>query len=119
MCFSPTASFTSAALLISAGTVTTLGNRKKEQYMIAAVPLLFGVQQLSEGIIWYTAGDAAATLPRQLAITSFMLFAHAVWPSVIPWSIHNVERDASRKNYLPFYRLQCGFSSKGATDIVD
>ena len=52
MCFSATASFTAGTALIAVGGVSLRRSRGKAELPLALVPLLFGVQQLSEGLLW-------------------------------------------------------------------
>ena len=52
MCFSATASFTAGALLIALGSVTVSLAAAPRERPFAAIPLLFGLQQLIEGGIW-------------------------------------------------------------------
>ncbi len=100
MCFSASASYGSAAVLMAVGAVTTMANREKSRVMISLVPFLFGVQQLAEGIIWQTMGQNTSWLPRQYAILTFLGFALSVWPSYIPWSIYHVETNPRRRKNL-------------------
>lgn len=100
MCFSANASYGSAAILIAVGSYTTLANREKSRVMISLVPLLFGVQQLAEGIIWQTMGQNSSWLPRQFAILTFLGFAISVWPSYIPWSLYRIEKKPKQRKYL-------------------
>jgi hypothetical protein len=53
MCFSALASFTAAAGLLGIGTVT-VRRAGAARAAYAAIPLLFGIQQLLEGMLWLT-----------------------------------------------------------------
>jgi hypothetical protein len=81
MCFSADASFAAAAVLVPAGVYCTTQAFRKDRRMIplGLVPLLFAVQQASEGFVWLamTDGDAArATRPAQV----FLFIAMILWP---------------------------------------
>ncbi|MFA6920729.1 MAG: hypothetical protein WC216_02715 [Gallionella sp.] len=52
MCFSPHASFAAAAVLTLIGVVTLGKPRVKGEWLLAALPLIFAAQQLTEGILW-------------------------------------------------------------------
>ncbi len=54
MCFSATASFSAGAFLLGLGTLTLKSARRPRELPFAAIPLLFAIQQLSEGVIWLT-----------------------------------------------------------------
>ena len=53
MCFSASVSFVAGTSLLAAGAVTVRKARHKDELPFAAIPLLFGVQQLVEGVIWF------------------------------------------------------------------
>jgi len=52
MCFSATASFTAGTALTAVGGMTVHKSRGWVELPIALVPLLFGIQQLTEGALW-------------------------------------------------------------------
>ena len=52
MCFSATASFTAGTLVLGIGAVTMKSVRKPGELPYAAIPMLFALQQLIEGVIW-------------------------------------------------------------------
>lgn len=52
MCFSATASFTAGTALSAVGGLTLRKSRGKAELPLALVPLMFGIQQLSEGVLW-------------------------------------------------------------------
>jgi len=80
VCFSAEASFTVGAVLIPAGVYCVAASlRKKPSYLgLAVVPLLFGVQQISEGFVWRALADD----PESVRFWSlvFLFFALAFWP---------------------------------------
>ena len=79
MCFSAPASFTAAAVLLGLGTVTMRRARSRRELPYAAIPLLFGVQQLLEGMLWLTFPDRAPLL--NVALTHlYSFFSHVLWP---------------------------------------
>lgn len=100
MCFSAEVSYGSAALLMVTGAVTTLGNRSSERAMIAAVPFLFGIQQISEGIVWQSMAEGSTSFTRYLGAVSFLTFAYIVWPAWMPWSFYFIEPDEKRRRIL-------------------
>lgn len=99
MCFSANVSYASAALLIATGAATTLGS-SKPQKMVAAIPLLFGLQQAAEGIVWQTIGHESASSLHQLGVLMFLTFANVIWPSWLPWSFYKIETNEKRKRIL-------------------
>lgn len=101
MCFSATASFSSAALLLSIGVGTTYLNRTPSHRMFAFTPILFGIQQLSEGFIWLSVKQNVPNyFTQQLCVTTFMFIALAIWPTWIPWAVWNLEFNKKRRLIL-------------------
>lgn len=100
MCFSASVSYGAAAILLVTGAATTRGNPLKSHRMIAAIPILFGVQQAAEGIIWQTMGQGASSSFHQFAVFLYLTFVYVVWPSWLPWSLYNIEIIGTRKRIL-------------------
>jgi len=88
MCFSASASF------IAGGGLTALGSAslpiaKKRKKLLAALPLLFGIQQISEGFQWQSL-NAGTTSPA--AGYFFLFFASIVFPIYIPLSVFILDK---------------------------
>lgn len=101
MCFSATASFTAAALLLPAG---ALGARRayridRRYVAICSLPLLFGIQQLLEGFVWI-AGSNQDYDKVQIFSLAYMFFTWIAWPIWVPVSLFFLESDNRRPIYL-------------------
>jgi hypothetical protein len=81
VCFSAEASFAVAGALIPAGIYCMRSALiKKPSYLgLAAVPLFFGMQQISEGFVWHAIHEGDAELTRNASLF-FLFFALALWP---------------------------------------
>ena len=100
MCFNAAASFAASAVLIPAGLHTLRIARAADArwLALAAFPLLFGVQQALEGVLWLALGDPLgdlvgvppSTLAPPLALGS-LAFAYVLWPMLIPLAARSVE----------------------------
>jgi hypothetical protein len=97
MCFSATASFTASAVLSAAGIASIKKAPHKRDYFLAAIPLLFGIQQFFEGMIWVFPNSG---LWIQFFVVGFLIFATIVWPFYVPIAVWSHERDKHRKNAL-------------------
>ena len=86
MCFSATASFTAGAGLLVIGAITIRLARDRAELPFAAIPVLFGVQQLIEGALWLTFPDKAPLLNAILTYT-YSLFSHVLWPVYVPIAV--------------------------------
>lgn len=99
MCFSASSSFCSAAVLSVIGFMAISKMRDIKQIMLASVPFLFALQQLSEGIIWYTAANPTGFW-YTFAVYAYLTFALIIWPTWIPIAIYNLEKDDFRKTLI-------------------
>lgn len=88
MCFSTTASFSSGIGLLICGiaSIYRAQNNKRLQ-MIAYIPLIFGIQQLAEGVVWLSFVNPTFTQIRMIAAHFFLAIAGIVWPIWIPTSL--------------------------------
>lgn len=102
MCFSATASFTAGAALVAVGTVTVHRSQGRTELPLALVPLLFGVQQISEGVLWLTMSRDLPGL-QVWATNVYSFFSHAFWPIFVPFAILMVERDRRRRQALKVF----------------
>jgi len=96
MCFSATASFTAGVLLSALGVATLNKVVRKAEIPFAMIPLLFGVQQIIEGMLWLSFRFDAPLLNVTMTY-AFTLFSHVLWPMFVPFSIGLVEKVAWRK----------------------
>ena len=71
MCFSAGASFGVSAMLFGTGIVAIKKNESPKMLALACTPFLFGLQQLSEGILWLTLSDTEL-MSMQSAATFFL-----------------------------------------------
>lgn len=99
MCFSATASFTAAALLVPAGIycakkATPLS---KPYWAIGLFPLLFGVQQALEGLVWLALESNDPQSIRYSAL-GFMLFSHFFWLFWVPIASAVLEPRGLKRN---------------------
>jgi len=98
MCFSATASFTSAALLIPAGIYCTnkAMSLNKPYWAIGLLPLLFGLQQALEGLVWL-ALESPDPRSIRLSALGFMAFSHLFWLFWIPFASYMLEPRGLKK----------------------
>ncbi|MFQ6538750.1 MULTISPECIES: DUF6629 family protein [Aphanothece] len=103
MCFSSAASFAAAGLLLPAGLATTRHCRRSGRWdllPLALSPLLFGVQQALEGLVWIGLdGGELEPLTRNAAV-AYLFFAHAFWLAWIPFCALHYGQD-SRPVFQP------------------
>ncbi|HEY4478066.1 MAG TPA: DUF6629 family protein [Candidatus Paceibacterota bacterium] len=92
MCFSAGASFVAGGSLAVIGGAS-LKVAKKEEKILAIFPLIFGIQQLLEGIQWLYLKQGNVC---QVSGYGFLFFAYAFWPLYVPLAIYIFDK-AKRK----------------------
>jgi uncharacterized protein DUF6629 len=100
MCFSATASFGIGAVLGVIGTVAVTKAKTNRVKLFAGIPLIFAVQQLSEGLLWLSLKDARLAEWQHLLTYIYLVFAMAVWPFWIPFTVRLLEKDVKRKKII-------------------
>ena len=100
MCFSATASFAVGAALITAGTVAFKKAKDPKLLPFAGIPLIFGIQQVSEGFVWISLQNEQFAHWQYPSILVFLLFAQVVWPAYVPFAIRMMEEKQVRKTAL-------------------
>ena len=99
MCFSATASFTAGAVLLGIGALTLRRADRAAELPYAAIPALFGLQQLVEGGLWLTFADEASHL-NSILTHVYSLFSHVLWPIFVPIAVLLLEAVPWRRNVL-------------------
>lgn len=97
MCFSATASFVAGGALSVAGGFTLAQAKTKNELPFATIPLLFGVQQIIEGVVWLSFSHPLLSI---IATYTFSMFSHVLWPILVPISVLLLETDPTRKKIL-------------------
>lgn len=103
MCFSANTSFIAGAALSVAGIVSISQVRKPAHLFFASIPLLFGTQQLFEGILWLSFSDPEFSKLNEPAKYSFLLFAQFIWPFWIPLSFLFIEKSPKRRKIMRYF----------------
>ncbi len=96
MCFSAPASFVAGGGLAVLGGASLVA--KKEDKILAAIPLLFSVQQFFEGIQWLYLNHGSSSL---FAGYGFLFFTFIVWPIYSPAVVFLL--DKKRRKLLKWF----------------
>jgi hypothetical protein len=95
MCFSASMSFAASTVLIPVGLYCLQVARPHPAYLpLASVPLLFGLQQGVEGIVW-SGIQAHNAIAIQAGALAFLWFSHWVWLVWPPYIALRLEPDPS------------------------
>lgn len=103
MCFSATASFSAGVVLTVIGIASIRKAKKTSQLVFASIPLIFAVQQISEGFLWLALSDPAYAPLRDLTTYLFLFFAQIVWPLCVPISVLLLETNQKKKKVLKIF----------------
>lgn len=105
MCFSAEASFGAAVVISTVGVVAYKKAEKSPYRLLAIIPLFFGIQQFSEGIVWLAATTGQFSGFLTLSTYAFIFFAWIIWPIYIPAVLWRLETQALRKKILFSFML--------------
>lgn len=103
MCFSASASFGASAVLSVIGVATLKKTEATHQIPFASIPLVFAVQQFSEGMGWLALSNPAFASFEKVSTYTFLFFAQIVWPLWVPIGITMLEKNANRKKILKVF----------------
>lgn len=99
MCFSATASFTTGAILLSTWVITLYQVKDKSSIPFASIPLIFGIQQIIEGLVWISFNSSFF---HSIVVYIFVLIAYVFWPIYTPIAIFFIEKERIRRKILLF-----------------
>ncbi len=100
MCFSPEASFAGGLLISGIGIATVRKIHRPSQLVFASIPLFFGIQQITEGLLWLTLPYSEYLLIQKVTTYLFLGMAEVVWPIMIPLSVLFMEKHPQKKKLL-------------------
>jgi hypothetical protein len=100
MCFSPEASFTGGIIILSIGIVTVKSIHKPTQLVFAAIPMFFGLQQVTEGFLWLSLLNPEFSNIQKLSATIFLVMAEVLWPMMMPFSMLLMEENKNKRRIL-------------------
>jgi hypothetical protein len=106
ICFSATASFGAGVALLAIGAITVRRIREWREAPYAAIPLIFGLQQLIEGSLWLSL-PAQMTTADMLTII-YLLFSNVLWPIYLPVAIWLLEPSSRRRQTIAWTVLGGG-----------
>ncbi len=105
MCFSSEASLIAGGVLLITGVATIKKVRCQRDIPIALIPLLFALQQFTEGFLWIALenGDIPQT---QFWLTNiYGVFIGVIWPLYASFAVYQGEPSVRRKRIIVFTGL--------------
>jgi hypothetical protein len=97
MCFSATASFGAGVILTVIGVASLKKVRHHSQVLFAAIPLIFAVQQISEGMLWLILPHPELLHFKKHITYFFLIFAQIIWPLWLPMAVLLLEKSKTRR----------------------
>jgi len=84
------------------GVVTLREAKSIDRIPLAAMPLLFGVQQAVEGVVW-----VSLSVPwlHSSAAFVYVMFSHVLWPFYVPLAVGALEPPGRRRAVLRIFLL--------------
>jgi len=86
------------------GVATVKKTKRNAEIPFAMIPLLFGAQQIVEGMLWLSFQFDAPLLNVTMTYL-FTLFSHVLWPIYVPFSIGLVEIAGWRKKVISAFQI--------------
>jgi hypothetical protein len=99
MCFSASASFIAGTSLSALGVAALRKTEARTERPFAMIPLLFGIQQLTEGVLWVTFRHDSPLLKQTMTYV-YSGFSHVLWPMYVPFAMGVLETVRWRKRTL-------------------
>ena len=84
--------------LAALGTITLRRSTHRAERLYAAIPLIFGAQQLVEGGIWLSLPTHHA-LAQSLTLV-YLMIATMLWPLLLPVAVMRIEPDRARRRLM-------------------
>jgi len=103
MCFSASASFIGGGVITAVGVVTMMKNNDRGRRLFASVPLIFGVQQISEGFVWVALQSQGNDVMLTISSYIFLLAAVVIWPTLIPLSVLMMEKAVRKRTTIKIF----------------
>ena len=107
MCFAPEADALVGGIVIGVGIDALRHVHRPQQILLASLPLLFGLHQLTEAFVWWGLQGHLAESVERVAVWVYLVFAFSALPVLVPVAVGLIERVAARR------RVMCGFGVLG------
>lgn len=91
MCFSASMDLTAGTLVTGIGVDALSHVTRREQKPLAALPLLFGIHQLVEAVVWWHTDGMASADASAVAVFAYLLIALGIVPLLVPYAFLRLE----------------------------
>ena len=94
------ANFTLAGILLVIGVLTLKKASHSNEMAFASLPLLFGLHQFTQGIVWLGLYHMVSPSTLHIASMSFVFYAQAILPFWVPLAIWLLETNGPRRRLI-------------------
>jgi hypothetical protein len=105
VCFSPEADVAAGVIVGAIGLESLRHVHRRQELLIAALPLVFGAHQLSEAFVWWGLRGQVTPATGHLALWLYMTFAFVILPVLAPLAVFFVEPSARRQHLIGFFAV--------------
>lgn len=102
MCFSAEASFIVSGTLSIIGISAIRQTKSRKDIFVASIPLIFALQQLTEGLLWVVLQNPELALAQASNWLAglYGIFIGVIWPVYAPFAIYREETDSQTKRVM-------------------
>jgi hypothetical protein len=100
MCFSATASFSTAVVTGLIGVIAVARTDSPRDFPLASIPLFFAAQQFAEGGLWLNLPVAPESAVSSWFTHAYLIFALVFWPVFAPLAALLIEPQQSRRRAI-------------------
>jgi hypothetical protein len=101
VCFSVQADLVGGAALTAIAVDTLIHTRGRPDHRaFAALPLLFGLHQLDEALVWWQLQGHLPSAVGTVATWIYLLFAFVVLPTYVPFAVRALEPAGRRRDAM-------------------
>lgn len=97
MCLSPEVDFVAGSAIAAVGVATLTQVRRPRDLVVAALPLGFGLHQITEGFVWLGLRGQVSPGLGDAARDAYVIYAQAVLPMVVPLGFALLEPERRRR----------------------
>ena len=120
MCWSPTADLVAGCAITAVGALCVASVRRARDLPLAALPVLLGVHQLIESVVWRNADNVSDVGGTQAiggtAVLLWLVIAFPLLPAFVPLAVLNAASHWSRFRIAPFVLI--GFATSAVLGYV-
>jgi hypothetical protein len=97
MCFSASVSIGAGVVLSVVGVAAIKKAESPAHIPFATIPLLFAMQQFTEGLLWLSFTNPAFADLQEVCTYNFLFFAQVAWPIWVPFAVLKLETKERRR----------------------